>query len=107
MKKHFYSKIINIESIIIELQDLNITEDERNHLIKLAEDNIHQEILDMILSNLSEYDKKVFLLHVANGSHDKVWKHLNSKVEDIEDKIVSTAEEIKKHLHKDIKEIKA
>ena len=45
-------------------------------------------------------------MHLASENHDKVWKFLNQKVENIEEKIKKTADELKKELHKDIKEVK-
>jgi hypothetical protein len=106
MKNNFYSHLVETSIISLELGDLDLAKDERMHLIQLAEDNIHHAILDAILSELSESDKKVFLHHLSKADHDKVWKHLKKKIENIEDKIKSAAESIKKELHKDIKEMK-
>lgn len=106
MKKHFYSHLIETSIISLELADLDLSKDERIHLLQLAQDNIHHAILDAILSELSEEDKKIFLHHLSKDDHDKVWEHLRQKIENIEDKIKSAAESIKKELHKDIKEIK-
>ncbi|EKD64825.1 MAG: hypothetical protein ACD_50C00290G0002 [uncultured bacterium] len=107
MKKNFYSHLIETSLISLELADLDLSKDERIHLLQLAEDNIHHTILDAILSELSEEDKKTFLHHLSKDDHDKVWEHLKQKIENIEDKIKSAAESIKKELHKDIKELKS
>lgn len=104
--KHFYSHLVETSVISLELGDLDLSKDERIHLVQLAEDNIHHAILDAILSEFSEEDKKIFLHHLSEDDHDKVWEHLNKKVENIEDKIRSAAESIKKELHRDIKEAK-
>jgi len=106
MKKYFYNHLVEISFITAELGDLDLSKDERIHLVQLAEENIHNAILDAILSELSEEDKKIFLHHLAKDDHDKVWEHLKQKIENIEDKIKSAAESIKKELHRDIKEIK-
>lgn len=92
--------------ISAEIGDLDLSKDERIHLIQLAEDNIHHTILDAILSELSGEDKKIFLHHLARDDHDKVWEHLKQKIENIEEKIKTAAESIKKELHRDIKEAK-
>jgi hypothetical protein len=104
--KHFYSHLIETSMISLELGELDLAKDERMHLLQLAENNIHHAILDAILSELSEEDKKTFLNHLSKDDHDKVWDHLSKKIEKIEDKIKSAAESIKKELHKDIKEMK-
>jgi len=106
MKKHFYSHLIETSIISLELGDMDLSKDERIHLIQLAEDNIHHAILNAILSELSEEDKKIFLTHFVAEDHDKVWEHLRKKIENIEEKIKKTAESIKKELHRDIKELK-
>lgn len=86
---------------------MNLTPKERLHLISLIDSNIHHEILDLILSELNPEDKKTFLAHLASEDHDKIWKLLNSKVDNIEEKIKKTAEALKKELHKDIEEIRS
>ena len=106
MKKYFYTHIIDTSTLSLELGDMDLTPKERMHLISLIDSNIHHEVLDLILSELNPMDKKTFLMHLASEDHDKVWKFLNEKVENIEEKIKKAADELKKELHKDIKEAK-
>ena len=87
MKKHFYSHLIETSELSLALADIKLSQEERIHLISLVESNLHHLILDVVLSELSEDDKKAFLRHVATESHDKVWDLLNKKVDNIEDKI--------------------
>ena len=105
-KKYFYTHIVDTSTLSLELGDMDLTPKERLHLISLIDSNIHHEILDLILSELNPIDKKTFLTHLASEDHDKVWKLLNDKVDNIEEKIKKTAEDLKKELHKDIKEVK-
>ena len=84
-----------------------MSKEERLHLFSLVEANIYTAVVDAILSELSEEDKKIFLMHLTLNDHDKVWKHLKTKIKDIESKIKKVAEETKKELYKDIKELKA
>ena len=65
MKKYFYSHIVDIESIIGELDGLDLSENERTHLITLFDSSIHHAVLDAILSELSGEDKKLFLRHLS------------------------------------------
>ena len=106
-KKYFYTHIIDTSTLSLELGDMDLTPKERLHLISLIDSNIHHEILDLILSELSPPDKKIFLTHLSSENHDKVWKFIKEKVDNIEEKIIKTAEDVKKELHKDIKEIKS
>lgn len=105
-QKYFYSHLVEIESIIVELNQMDIGEKEKQHLLSLAESNLHHVILESILSELSEEDKKIFLVHLALDEHDKIWHHLKGKIENIEEKIKTTGEELKKELHKDIDDSK-
>lgn len=104
VKKYFYTHIVDTSTLSLELGNLNLTSKERMHLVSLIDSNLHHEILDLILSELNPVDKKTFLRHLASEDHDKVWKFLNQKVDNIEDKIKKTAEDLKNELHKDIKE---
>lgn len=106
-KKYFYTHIIDTSTLSLELGDMELSPKERVHLISLIDSNIHHAVLDLVLSELNESDKKTFLTHLASDNHDKVWKLLDEKVENIEEKIKKTAEDLKKELHKDIKEVKA
>ena len=105
-KKYFYTHIIDTSTLSLELGDMDLTSKERLHLISLIDSNIHHEILDLILSELNSEDKKTFLTHLASEDHIKVWKFINEKVENIEEKIKKTAEDLKNELHKDIKEVR-
>lgn len=102
MKKNFYSHIIETSSLSLALGDMDLSQEERVHLISLAEDNLHHTILDAVLSELSDEDKKLFLVHLTESNHDKIWKLLNEKIENVEGKIKNIAETLKKELHEDI-----
>jgi DNA-directed RNA polymerase specialized sigma24 family protein len=106
MIKHFYSYIIETDSLIAELDEMDLTEAQRSHLEALIDSSLHHTVIDAILSELSEEDKKVFLRHMHTKQYEKLWKHLHTKVEDIETKIQKAANELKKELHKDIREVK-
>lgn len=104
--KHFYSHIIDNTSITLEIANINMSQEERLHLLALAESNIHHTILDVILSELTAEDKIKFMEHLHSDNHDKIWELLNDKVKNIENKIKTAAEDLKKELHKDIEESK-
>lgn len=101
-QKYFYSHIVETSIISLELGEMDLASSERAHLVSLVESQLHHAILDTILSELSEEDKKTFLKHLSLDNHDKIWGHLKSRIENIEDKIKKAAEELKKELHKDI-----
>lgn len=102
--KYFYTHLIEIESLIVELDKLDLSLEERAHLASLVDSSLHHTILDVVLSQLSEEDKRVFLNHLQKNDHDKIWQFLTSKVDKIEEKIKVAAEDLKKQLYKDIRE---
>ncbi len=106
MNKRFYSHIIEIESVLVELDAIDLTEKQRVHLASLIDSSIHHTVLDVILSQLSDEDKKIFIDYLSRNDHEKIWEHLNEKVDNIEEKIKDAAEELKEQIKKDIKEAK-
>lgn len=103
MNKYFYSHLVNIDSLVSDLDQLDLTGVQKKELLEIAHVHMHQTIIDEILSQMSEDDKKTFLELLASGDDKKIWKHLNSKVEKIEDKISSCAKQVERELTKDVK----
>lgn len=104
--KTFYSHLIEIESVILELDKLDLNDEQKHHLTSLVDSSIHHTILDVILSELSEQDKRVFMQHLNEDDQQKIWQFLSEKIDGIEDKIKKAADDLKKKLHKDLKEAK-
>ncbi len=104
--KYFYSHIISIDSLIIELDSMNLSKDEKHKLAKLIDANVHNHILDVVLSELSEADKLLLLQYLNLGDHEKSWKHLQERIENVEEKIKKAVENLKVEMHKDIRESK-
>ena len=106
MKKHFYSSIVSFQSVFDEISSLDATEDEKQELKDLAHDHLHQTILDAILSELSLREKKIFLANLKYETDEKIWKHLNEKVDNIEEKIKTVAENLANELKEDARAVK-
>ena len=102
----WYSHLVEIESIIVELDRMDLSKEEKLQLAHLIDSTLHNTILDAVLSQLQEEDKRKFLMHLSADNHDKIWMFLNSRVDNIETKIKKTADDLKKKLHKDIKELR-
>lgn len=106
MSKYFYSHIIETAEISLEIGDLDVPKEDRVKLIALAEENLHHSLLDLVLSHLSEEDKKTFLSHIAEDNHKTAWEFVVGRVENAEQKIIDRALKIKKDLRKDIQKAK-
>jgi len=104
-KKQFYNHIVETDSVVVKLHDMNLRDEEKAHLIALMDSSLHHVILDAILSELSHEDKKLFLKELASDDHDAIWKFLRVRITGIEDKINKVATDLKNELHEDIKEV--
>lgn len=83
-----------------------MVDNEKEEVKKIIDESIYHTVLDAILSELSEEDKKVFLSHLVDDDHEKIWDFVNNKVENIEDKIKKAADDITVKIHSDIKDSK-
>ncbi len=103
--KHFFSHLIETTDITIELAEIELTPDERVHLISLIEANIHSTVINTVLSNLTEEDKKIFLKNLITNNHETIWSHLG-KARGIEEKIKLAIKNAKNELLKDVRQAK-
>ena len=101
--KYFYTHLIEIESLTLSLNELDLSKEEKLHLAQLIDSSLHHTILDVIFSQLSDSDKRVFVQHLTEGNHDKIWNFLQGKVTGVEEKIKKAAEDLKEQLHEDLK----
>jgi len=106
MKKTFYSNIVEIESILIRLDDVELKEKEKSHLSQLIHVNIHHTVLDLVLSELPKEDKKIFLQKISTDNHENTWEFLKSKIEKVEEKIILAVEALKSQYLSDIEDLK-
>jgi hypothetical protein len=105
-QKHFYQHLIQINEITLDLGELDLSNEERLHLISLLEANIHSVAINTILLELSEKDKKIFLSNLVENNHDKIWEHLWKNSVGIEEKIIKSAESLIKEMRADITKVK-
>lgn len=106
MRKQFYSHLIEIDTLYVALDGLSVSDTEKEHLKHLIDSSLYHTILDAILSELSEEDKHIFLNHLATEDHEKTMGFLQKRIDNIEEKIKKTADDLMKELHEDIKETK-
>ncbi len=103
---NFYTHLVSIESLVVELDNLELTQEQKIHLSSIIDSSLHHAIIDAVLSELSDQDKILFLKHLHENDHGKIWKFLNERADNIEGKIKNTADELKKQLQEDIKKSK-
>ncbi len=101
----FYSHLIEIESLIIKLDKLDLSDSQRLHLSQLIDSTLHHTVLDAILGELNEADKELFMRHLQLGDHQQIWDFLDKRVFNIEQRIIDAAEGLKDQIHQDIDEV--
>lgn len=106
MKNQFYSQIVQVETLYVALDDLTLTDKEKEHLKSIIDSSLYHTILDAVLSELPEEDKKMFLDKLGEENHEKTLDFLRKRILNIEDKIKKTANDLMTELHEDIKEAK-
>lgn len=101
--KQWYTHLVEIESIIIELDKMDLSKEEKLHLAQLVDSSLHHTISNAVFSQLKEEDKRMFVAQLDKNNYNEIWKFLNQRVDGIEEKIKKVAEDLKHELHKDLK----
>ncbi len=105
--KHFYHTLVETTDITVELADLDLSPEERIHLLSLIDANIHSTVINITLSNLDEENKKIFLKNLTQENHEKTWEHLKTKSKNLEKQIIDAVEKLKQEFKEDIKNAKS
>lgn len=102
-QKTFYTHIIQINDIVLDLGDLEMSSEERVHLLALLDANIHSTVIHTVLNELPQAEKKIFLENILVNNHEKTWTHLRSNSVDLEKKITNAVNKLIKEMKQDIK----
>lgn len=102
--KHFYNHLVEVETLTVELDKIDLSDHQKHELSSLIDVNIHNAIMDAILSKIPDSEKNKFAEVATSGDHKKIWDFIKLKSENIEDEVKKAAQEIKMQLHEDIRE---
>lgn len=101
--KYFYSHIIEIESIVVELDQMDLSDEQKSHLATLVDSTIHHTVLDVIFTNLPEEHKTILVEKIKIDPKDReIMEFLKNNTENIEEQIKEVVEELKKELKADL-----
>jgi len=105
MSKVFYDHLIKIEEIVLELDNYELTLEEKDEFINLADATLHHHTLQIILDLLPDVSHQDFLeLFYQSPSDQKLIDFLKEKSDqEIEKKIEEKARQIKKEILQEIK----
>ncbi len=105
MSKVFYDHLIKIEEIVLELDNYELSYEEKDEFINLIDGTLHHHTLQVILDLLPPQHHQNFLDQFYQSPHDqKLITYLKEKINDeVEKKIQEKAIEIKKEILLEIK----
>lgn len=107
MKKIFYSDLIKIEEVFIELDNYELSVEERNEFITIIDETFHFRTFDIIMSRLPREHHEYFLTMMDKNPVDPgILTFLKNAVADIDKIIQDEAEKTKKEIIKEIKKSK-
>lgn len=93
MKKTFYHNLANVDEIMIVVDEYEVKDVERNHLLHMIENTLHHRVIDTILAHLPKHHHESFLARFTKEPEHKdllIFIKDQSEV-DIEEKIRNTA----------------
>lgn len=108
MSKIFYDHLVIREEIISELEAHDLSEDEREELVRHVDAILHSTVIETILNHLPKEKHEHFLTAFHASPHDeKLLEYLKAEIkDDIEEKIKVEAKRVKKELLDEIKRAK-
>lgn len=102
MNKHFYSHIVDYSDLLDNLEDIQLSSKQRGNLAVIVESSLHHTIVDVILTQLHEDHRHIFLLHLIEDDHDKIWGFLDEYIDDPKALIEQSAQSMFEDFKKDI-----
>jgi hypothetical protein len=101
-----YERFIEIRPIEEEIDLLEISAEEKDHLHFMVAEILHHHTLDVILEQLEEEDKKAFLKRVEESNEMNLVSFLKEKLGDYEDSLKNRLHQVRDDLVKEIKKVK-
>ena len=62
--KYLFEEIIQIKTVHLKLNELNLADEEKEELLEIMKSTIHHKVIDLILSELTDEEKEIFLSQV-------------------------------------------
>jgi len=106
--KKFYDHLVVRDELIVELDKHQLMVEEREELIMLIDENLHHQVLDVVLTHLPKDKHEHFFTKLqADPADETILVFLKESVEiDIEEEIKTRAKKVKYELLGEIKRAK-
>ncbi len=104
MAKVFYDHLISLNDILAELDQYNLSHDEKVDIVRTVDTTIHYHVVDAILTHLPKEKHQQFLKSFHRAPHDK--KHLlylKKHKQTIEEEMLRAIKKAKTEILSDLK----
>lgn len=104
MSKIFYDHLVVRQDVISQLDAYAMDAEEKEELVKLIDEHLHHQILNVILNHLPKDKHERFITHLTRAPHDPaLLDYLKTHIAiDIETEIKSHAAKVKADLLSEI-----
>lgn len=104
---HFYSHLIKVEPVLLKLEQLELSQEQKLHLTSLVDSTVHQTVLDLVLVKLDTEDKERFISMLEQEIEmEMLWEFINTKVDNAKEQIYHTIDQLIREFIEDIEESK-
>ncbi len=95
------------EKILIELEGLDLQNEEKIEIIKMADELAELRLLDSVLEKLEERDKELFLEQMHGGSAEIGAEFLRERIKNIEGLLLERARLLEDEIVEDIRSLRS
>ena len=93
------------EKILFELEELDLQNDEKGRILKMADELAELRLLDAVLEKLEVKDKELFLEQMHGGSIEVTAEFLRERIKNIEGSLLERARLLEEEIIKDIRSL--
>ena len=66
--KYLFEEIVQIKTVHLKLNEMNLAGEEKGELLEIMKSTVHHKVIDLILSELTNEEKEIFLEGVSNNN---------------------------------------
>jgi hypothetical protein len=96
----------SLEKINLELNSLDLKANEKEKIIKMAQELAELRLLDLVLEKLEERDKELFMEQLHGGSVELAAEFLREKIANVEELLRERALLLEAEILEDVRSLK-
>ncbi len=103
--KYLFEEIIQIKTVHLKLNKMDLADHEKEELLEIMKSIIHHKVIDLILSELTDEEKEIFLEGLSKSNvfsdtskNSQFLDVLKNRIENLETKIKEKVKEVEEEL---------